>query len=457
MNQDFRRSFLETYPNIEEFDATTALEISLAKAKEGIFRLSSTFDNLKLLIEWNESLTMARNLASFNYFPSDSIPIEKSGFIESLRNICENLKVDTKEGQAGIYANYLRTLGLLYGLLNETKMYEGGQSHKKFENELHESLIDYAVSIAKRNNISFNDRMNALMEAALALLDMRKMTPEISWASREQPFLSIVDHLWSENNQKADLPAEQLHRQYKYYLLRYVIGTEIWTGSKIPPVDKQPEPKPYKIALQQFRSIVKEVLDLLANDQVGDQEVVQLELVALETQSWVSQLIQDMGIVFSNDFTFEDARLEKDRLLEIRLRVENNPAQFSNRSFDLIQKARLHEIEFYQYQYTPESLQKSIQLINAYVPEILPPLDEAIPPPEGRFDIRCGVGMLVWKAEAYDQLKQLDRAEQLFQIIRHYFGDRYRYPDPWCFSFDKFAQRYLQVIPKKREEMKRGR
>ncbi len=170
----------------------------------------------------------------------------------------------------------------------------------------------------------------------------------------------------------------------------------------------------------------------------------------LSLWSWVCQLIQD---VFSSDFDFEEAEIEKDKLLEIRQRVETNPKQTSQKAWDLINKARLHEIEFYQYQYTPESLQQAIELVTVYAPQVLPSLDEPIPSPEGQFAVHCGVGMVVWKAEAYDQLERFDEAEALFTKIVELYGDRYRYPDPWCFSFVGFAKQYLENIPKKREAL----
>ncbi len=91
-------------------------------------------------------------------------------------------------------------------------------------------------------------------------------------------------------------------------------------------------------------------------------------------------------------------------------------------------------------------------MITQYVPEVLPPLSQPVPPPEGRFDIRVGVGMLIWKAMAMDHLQMYDEAESLFNKIIDIYGDRYRYPDPWCFSFVGKARQYLGNIPEKRAE-----
>jgi tetratricopeptide (TPR) repeat protein len=452
VNQDFRRSFLETYPNIEEFDATTALEISLAKAKEGVLRMTKPFDNLKLIIEWNGSLNIARNMAAEHNMQWETVNSAQNEFIQAVRNICEDLKNETKNGQAGVYANHIRALGLQYGLERRTQLLERRLDQAQYERSLHDALVDYTLALAERSDIAVEDRMEALAEGAMALLDLRKITTPNTWPEREGLFTSAIDCLWDESQGDVVSHTKSLERQLKAIFLRETIAPELWLGIQLPAVDKQQVPKPYKIALQHYREIVNEALALLESGSLDDQESLQAELVALEAQTWICQLIQDKGIVFSNDYTFEQAAVEKDKLLEIRQRVETNPAQFSNRAYNLIQKARLHESEFYQYQYTPESLNKSIALLTFYIPDVLPPLEEPIPPPEGRFDIRCGVGMLVWKAEAYDQLERFDEAEELFLKILNLYGDRYRYPDPWCFSFKGFAKQYLAGIERKRAQ-----
>lgn len=452
-NDEFRASFLDAHKNIQPFDSDAALEVSLRIAKEGVLDLEEPIPRLKLMIEWYESLNQVRNSAAEDK-TAISVEDEKSSFVDTLNNVCIDLAAQTQPGQAGMIASHLRAIALHYGLDESTEKKEGFL--KKFDmiGKLNQPLADYALKTADRDDLSYFDKMDALLEGAVALLDLRrpKLIQEEDFRVTENVFKEKVETLWSAVESSDLPPLDILEAKLKYVMVRYNIGVEIWIGTILPPIKNQEEPKSYKTAMQEYRNIAESAEKLIQSGGLDETGTIKAELIALEAQSWVSQLIQDKGRVLSDDYNWDELEVEKDKLLEIRMQVENNSLQTSNKAFELIQKARMHEIEFYHYQYTPESLKQSLSLIEQYAPKILPPLEEPIPAPEGRFDVRVGVGMLVWKAEAHDHLGEFDEAEALFLKIRDLYGDRYRYPDPWTFSFVRHSNQYLENIPKKRAE-----
>lgn len=453
----FRAAFEKEYPNISSFDAGTALDVSLTYAKRGLLQCRRPSEKLELLIEWYETLSAARNrLADINV-DNKELDGEKSEFAGTVGNIAEDLISETEDGMAGAYANGLRSLCIGYGLSDVAKWVERRNGPSAFERSLHEALAAYVLGVADKANISVSDKLDALTEGAIGLLELRKISSVDLARNLEVPLIEAADRLWKEASSVERSGVEQMELDLKMILLKETIGLELWLGEMLPPCEEQEEPKPYKIALQMFRALYERALALLEGGGLSEDERNRAELAALEAQSWVSQLIQDMGIVFSHDFTFEEAAVERDGLLKIRKRVETNPAQTSARAWNLIQKARLHEIEFYQYQYKPEPLRKAVELITVYAPQVIPPLDRPIPAPEGRFDVRCGVGMLLWKAIALDHLQQYDEAEALFKVVIDLYGDRYRYPDPWCFSLVGLAKQCLKNIPDKRAALAAGK
>lgn len=450
-NEEFRQAFLAEHANMASFVAEEALQVALETAKEGLIRLDDDEPLLDLLIEWYETLNQARNLAAEGIISSDTVENEKNVFTAAVHNVAVDLADNAPTGKVVSFGKHLRALGLNYGLSRKVRVTEDSQKAKAFNEELHEALVNYAMGLVDRNDVSLQERLDVMADAAVALLELRKIRGLEENRIREEVLVTAVNQLESQIDDGDVL--NRLEKDLRVVFVKQNIAPELWLGTELPSVPKQEEPKPYKIALQNYRDLYSEAMSLLESGSLSVLDAARAELVALEAQSWASQLIQDKGIVFSDDFDFEQAEVEKDKLLEIRQQVENNPNQKSQKAIDLVNKARLHEIEFYQYQYTPESLQQAIDLVTVYTPEVLPSLDDPIPSPEGYFAVHCGVGMLVWKAEAFDRLERFDEAEALFTHIVELYGDRYRYPDPWCFSFVRFANQHLVNIPNKRAEL----
>ncbi len=457
-DDEFRSDFLSSHSKIQPFSADEALDVSMKLAQEGIMDLNDPLSRLKLMIEWYHSINQIRNLAA-SQITSLNVRLVKSDFVRTLDLVSHELVSQTKSGQAGEIANHLRALGLNYGLKVNIKKSESYDELGEMIQSINQPLVEYALGIAERSDLHYFDKMSALEKASLALLDMRipKHIKNEPFQLEEQSLTNIVDQLWSDIQTDNLSAVQELQAKLSYVMVRYNIGDALWIGEILPPIHAQNDPKPYKKAIEEYRSIADSAARLLESGRRSHEEENAIRLILLEAQSWVSQLIQDKGLVLSSDFTWDQAKVEKDKLLDIRQSVENNPDQNSKKDIDLIQKARLHEIEFYQYQYTPASLRQSIALITNYAPEVLPSLDEVIPAPENRYNVRAGVCMLLWKGIAHDQLGEFDEAEALLTKIKDLYGDRYRYPDPWCFSIVSKCDQYLNNMPKKRaDDIARG-
>ena len=318
-------------------------------------------------------------------------------------------------------------MGSQYSLWSVVKSKEGGKLNE-FDIAVNEGLVRYSMGISKRNDIPFFEKMQTLSEGALGLKKLREIRGQRENKKTEQEFTQLVDLLCKVESAKGLTPAAALHTNLAYAFIKLRLIPEFWLGTEIVDVAKQPEPKPYKTAINAYQNLSKEAETLLTGKLIPEDQR-EAELVWLEAQTWVCHLMQDNGIVLSHDYSLDQAKTEQFKLQKALTRVEENPLSKTKDVINTIHKARLISLDFWKYNENHEGFQKLAELTAKYIPEIFPSLEGPFPEPEGRPDVRYGAAMLLWRGVALKELGQTEDAIIVLTKIK--VGMDERYDDPY--------------------------
>ncbi len=451
IRDDFRETCEQSFPAVGKIERNQGLQISVDMAKEAVQEIDSLDHRMKIFVEWYKALGRIRAESTLGRGFLDVVGNERTAFLEKLDAFVDELINHATQEKAAFYAEHLRVMGGNFKIWPIIKI-RSRESMDAFNVRANEALLRYASGIANRDDISYKEKMHVFVQAALALIELRHIRGLGKNSATETTFTAFVDDVWNAERAKNLTDVQRLRVDLEYTLVRDKLAPEFWTGTEIVEVSEQSEPKPYKIAIEIFRSFAEEVEDLLLHENLSQSVRLEAELIALEASTWISQLIQDNGIVKSSDFDFDFAKLEQEKLLKARLRVKNNPLQTSQEAITAIHRARVIELDFYKYHESEFGFQKIIELTNQYIPEIFSPLSGPFSDPEGRPDIRCGAIMLLWRGAALANLNRYDEAIEYLNYVKLGMSDRYDDPLVSGIKVRKQALRYLRLITDKRNQ-----
>lgn len=430
IRDDFRESCQKTFPRVGVIPRNEGLQTAVDLGKEAFQTIQSTEYRIQIMLDWYEALGQIRAEALLRRGFMDRVDSERNIFLGSLESLINELIVSAKPGKTAFYAEYLRVMGSRYALWPVVKNEEGSKL-TEFDIFVNEGLLRYAMGIAQREDIPFQEKMQTLAEGSFGLKKLRELRGLERNQSAEAEFTNLVDSLCQTEEARGLSPVSSLQLKVARAMIRWKLVPEFWGRIEIRDIDSQPEPKPYKAAINIYRNLALEAETLLSGS-LSEEERRRAELAALEAQTWVCQLLQDNGIVMSSDFTLDEAKAENLKLQQALARIEENRTGVDQNTVHAIYRARVIWLDYLKYHEDKQTFQTVVDLTETYLPEIFPNLDKEdapFPEPEGRPDVRYGAGMLLWRGIA---LKELGRFEEAIAVLTQIkVGMNDRFDDPY--------------------------
>jgi hypothetical protein len=451
IRDDIREGCQDAFPNLGYFTGNFSMESSLNLAKDAMKDIENPVLKVGILWEYYRTLNWMRFQKISNRGFENEVPIEKEAFIIALNELVADLLADERTlSQSVEVADLLSSLGKNYEIFYITRKREGNQLVSQFNAEINKAVLRYGIEIVKNEALSFNDKMKILKIVSLNLLENRKVLGLTENAELEKEFTTVVDWVWNSQGSEVGSPIEKLSADLAYVHIKECYVPEFWLQTELVPVEKQQEPKLYKVALETYRFIASESEALLEQKSLDQNDQLLAERVALESKTWIYRLMQDFQYSMESDE--DDKQKEyilsllsnaKEEMVQSRVRVEKNALQTSENATDLILHAVVNEIEYYRlFTESVDAQNKVIELVENYLPLTSLDLDGEIAEPENRLDIRYGVQMLFCEGMACFDSKNYEKAKEILEFIRDTFDDRYSMPDPWNFKIVGYAKQY---------------